>query len=127
AQLKSTMDSKNITIPPASSDLDKSVDVKPLSVPPTQYTYFDPTAPPDGRRITPIVLRMAEGQVDMAVLKILANDFVLERDSDGNVVRVRVGVVSAKDDMKNTEAGKFIKDVKDKLKNKMPGRSRNTA
>jgi hypothetical protein len=125
SQLKSTMDKKDAIIPPANTDVEKPVETTPLPVAPTRLTYFDPTAPPDGRRITPIVLRTFEGQVDMAVLKILANDFVLERDSDGNVVRVRVGVVSAKDDTKNTDAGKFIQDVKGKLKNKMPGK-RNT-
>ena len=42
--------------------------------------YFDPTQPPDRRRITPIILPVVEGQADMAVVKILANDIVLFRD-----------------------------------------------
>ncbi len=128
-QLKSKMDSKNpkdSEIPPLEGPIDKPIENKPVElVSNIKAPLFDPTEPPDGRRITPIVLTMAEGQADMAVVKILSNDFVLERDSEGNVIKVRVGLITPKEDSEKVDATKFLDDVQRKLKRKMPSRRRN--
>ena len=79
---------------------------------------FDPTTPPDGRRIAPVILPVVEGQLDIAVIKVLANDIVLYRDeASQEVTKIRVGVISAKDDSKIEGAGKFLKDIKAFLEN----------
>jgi hypothetical protein len=123
SQLTSQMNAPNAEIEPTSSDLDKPANRKPEPVVANLSNYFDPTPVPDPRRISPVVLRVKEGQVDMVALKILANDFKFDRDSDGNITKIRVGVVTAKDPDKKLDEGKvsnFLKDVKDKLGNKIP-------
>jgi hypothetical protein len=106
----------------------EQVDNAPLALNETNRTnrpYYDPTVPPDGLRITPIVLSVIDGQADMAILKILANDFVFERDaSTGEVTKVRVGVVTAKEDTKIEGASDFLNKMKERFKGKMP-RQRN--
>lgn len=125
-QLTTKMNSKDATIEPPPKELSKPVDTTPLAVRPTSQQYYDPTTPPDGRRITPIVLSVTEGQADMAVVKILANDLFLERDSDGNVIKVRVGVVTAKDPMSEKPDGvkDFVGQVKGRLRGKIPPKRR---
>src|SRR5438270_8599965 len=86
--LTSQMNSPTAEIPAASSDLDKPAVVAPLAVHASDRSYFDPTPVPDPRRISPVVLRVIEGQTDMAVLKILANDFKFDRDSEGNITKI---------------------------------------
>lgn len=118
--IKAKMDSKDAKIDELKADIQNRVDTNPLALVATRENYFDPTQPPDGRRISPIVLTMAEGTADFAALKILANDIKLTRDEDGNVINVTVGVVAAKDDSKIEGAGKFIDDIRRKGNIRIP-------
>src|SRR5262249_57117002 len=87
----------------------------------------DPAPQPDWRGTGPIVAGPTEGQADVVAMKILANDIVLERNNEtGEVTRVRVGVVTAKDPTAKSEgAEKFVNDLARKFKGKMPGKKRN--
>src|SRR4051794_40971522 len=67
---------------------------------PGRNDFFDPTSPPDSRRIAPTILPVAEAEAGIAVVKILANDFILERNESGEVTKVKVGVITAKTDDK---------------------------
>ena len=114
-QLNSAMNNPVADIPPLVGPINDKAVATPLSVDPNGTTYYDPTAMPDPRRVTPVILAMAEGQADMAVVKILANDFQFETDPNtGEISNVRVGVVAAKEpdkkiDPKATE--QFMKDI----------------
>jgi hypothetical protein len=129
AELKRKMDSKEATIDDLGGLIVQPVSSAALVIDSNagKVPFFDATAPPDGRRITPIVLSVTEGQADMAVVKILANDIFLERNSNDEVVRVRVGVVTAKDPMAEKPEGtkKFLDDVRDRLGKKMPRKRKN--
>jgi hypothetical protein len=121
-QLNTQMADKNAKIPDVNRDLETKGSNNPLPLVTTQFLYFDATTVPDGLRITPIVMSVVEGQVDMAVLKILANDFVLERDPNtGEVTKVTVGVIGATDpDTKIEGGGKFVDDMKKRFGRRMP-------
>src|SRR5262245_14900435 len=73
-QLNQDMAKKEATIPPVPEVLQKTGVASALPVTPDNHALFDPTSPPDWRRITPIVMTVAEGQVDTGAVKILAND-----------------------------------------------------
>jgi hypothetical protein len=127
-QLTTQMNAQNgVSIDDVSQTLKEKASSELVAVIPDKHPYYDPTSPPDNRRITPTVLPVVEGDAQMAVVKILANDFVLERDGDGNVTKVRVGVVGAKDPDKKIDegAGDFLKQAARKLKGRMPGKPRN--
>jgi hypothetical protein len=128
-QLNQEMAKKDATIPAPPEEVLKLAKGDPLAAAPSRIPLYDPTTPPDGRRIAPIVLTMREGQVDNIALKILANDFVLERDSEGNVVKVRVGVVTAKDPMaeKPKDAGKFLDDAAKRFRGRIPPKKKSGA
>src|SRR5207247_1200011 len=110
------------SIEPVKEELKKPQSKTPVQLDPSTRAFFDPTTPPDGRRITPVILQVVEGQLDVAVIKILANDIVLTRDeSSGEVTKIRIGVISAKDDTKIEGAGKFLQELANsKFKGKMP-------
>lgn len=121
SQLNTAMASPNAKIDPLDGKITEPASNAPVALSPTQRDYYDPTAPPDSRRITPIVLSVTEGQVDMAVLKLLANDFVIDRDSEGNVLNVRVGVITAKDPSVKVEGGSsFIDGLNKKIRGQIP-------
>jgi hypothetical protein len=123
--LNNKMASKDAKIDEVPKGLVMAADKAPVPLLPTSRQYYDPTIPPDGLRITPIVLSVVEGQADIAVLKILANDFVLERDqSTGEVTKVTVGVVAAKDDSKMEGGSKFYDQIKNKFKNQRQPKQR---
>src|SRR5436305_998344 len=66
SQIKQKIDSKDALIPDLDSRVSQKVHTSPVALASTRENYFDPTQPPDGRRITPIVLTMVEGQADYA-------------------------------------------------------------
>jgi hypothetical protein len=115
SQLTSAMNAPKVDIENVSDGLVKPVDARPVSVDLNRNPYYDPTQPPDTRRTTPIIQRVFEGQADMAVLKILANDFQLEKDpATQEVTKIRVGVVGAKDPnakIDPTQVGNFLKEA----------------
>ncbi len=120
-QLTTAMASPTAAIPVLDGKITEKVTLAPIPLLATTKDYYDPTAPPDSRRITPLVLSVTEGQVEMAVLKLLANDFVIERDTDGNVINVRVGVISAKDPSVKVEGGAdFVKQLGKRIRNMVP-------
>lgn len=122
--LNTTMNGPPGTIDPVAPSIEKPVDSKPIPTVPSQRPYYDPTQPPDPRRLTPIILTLAEGQADMAVVKILANDFELERDPQTNeVTKVKVGLVGAKDTgskIDPKQAQQFLEGVRGRFKEKIP-------
>jgi hypothetical protein len=124
--LKKDMDAPTAVIEPIHKDIAEPQSTNPIQGYVNANPLFDPTIPPDGRRITPIVLSTVEGQADIAIVKIAANDIVLYRDENsGEVTKIRVGVVAAKEDAKMEKgAGNFLKDVEDKLKRKIPAKRR---
>jgi hypothetical protein len=123
--LTAEMNKTDVVIDKGKSDIDKAPDTGRVASVPNTRNWFDPTSPPDARRITPVVLAPFEGQADMAVLKILANDFRMERDSDGKIIKVRVGVIAAKDPDAKIDpnaTNRFLDDVRKKYGtgNKIP-------
>src|SRR5262245_25914686 len=95
-QLKRDMDAQVATIPPIKEEINRPQEHDRVHGYVNSREYFDPTTPPDGRRITPVILTAVEGQADIAIVKIAANDIVLFRDeSTGEVTKIRVGVVAA--------------------------------
>ena len=62
--LNKKMSSKEGTIPAVPNGLLKSAEIAPVPLVATGRSYYDPTIPPDGLRITPIVLSVVEGQVE---------------------------------------------------------------
>ena len=115
AGLTSQINSPNgATIDPVSPDLVKPVTNNLVALQPLSSVLFDPNAPPDGRRLAPVVLRIVEGQADIAVVKIAASDITLEKNGDRTLIKA--GVVSAIDPKeKITGSGKFLTDMKNKL------------
>jgi hypothetical protein len=124
-QLNNDMAKKEAEIPPVKKEIKEPHVKTPVAVQPNQVALFDPTSPPDGRRIAPVILPVVEGQLDVAVIKVLANDIVLTRDETSQeVTKIRVGVVSAKDDTKIEGGGKFLKEMETRFKGKMPAKRR---
>ena len=120
-QLNSDMAKPIAEIAPVNEDLKKEHKKNPVQAVASTVPLFDPTQPPDGRRIAPVILPVVEGQLDVAVIKVLANDIVLYRDETSQeVTKIRVGVISAKDDTKIEGAGKFLDQMKQRFKDKMP-------
>jgi hypothetical protein len=119
--LQSAMNAPTAVIEEVPPGMTKKVVTDQLQATAAGSPYFDPTTPPDWRRITPVVLPVVEGQADIVTLKILANDIVLFRDeATQEVTKIRVGVVTAKDESKiDKGASKFIQDVKGRFKGKM--------
>lgn len=109
-QLNSTMAGPG-KIDPMKGDLKEKADATQVALVPSRTELFDPTQPPDSRRITPVVLSVVEGQVDMAIMKILSNDIKIATDEQGNVTRITVGVITAKDPMQKTEGNAFTDDL----------------
>ncbi|HEX3152125.1 MAG TPA: hypothetical protein VHR66_28895 [Gemmataceae bacterium] len=108
-------------IPPG--EIDKVPETGRIATRPVDRNFFDPTSPPDSRRITPVVLAPNEGQADMTVLKILANDFQMEKDADGKVIKVRVGVVTAKnpdEKIDPTATNRFLEDMRKRYGTHVP-------
>jgi hypothetical protein len=97
-QLTSTMNGPPGDIAPVPKSVGERVDATAIAAVQDRSNFYDPTQPPDTRRTSPVILSLVEGQADMAVLKVLANDLELERDPmTGEVTKVKVGVVGAKD------------------------------
>lgn len=112
ASLRSAMAGPAQPIDPLTGPIVSAVSNQPLAVATTNKPLFDPYAPPDGRRIAPIVERLVEGQVDIAVVKIPGYDIVVDRDNDGNVTNMKIGVVTAKMTKDKPQGvSDFIKDV----------------
>src|SRR5262245_10671847 len=120
ASLTTAMNGQATQIDPVPAPLARPIVLNQVVVEPGKNELFDPTQPPDSRRISPTVLPVVEAQADIAVLKVLANDFVLERNEQGEVTKVRVGVVTARTDDKVEGGGQFLKDVKGRFKGKIP-------
>src|SRR5687767_6294525 len=78
--LQSKMGSPTAEIPPVPDEIKKAPHTGPLALQIANKPYYDPTPIPDSRRIAPNVLTVVEATADVAVVKVLANDFVLERD-----------------------------------------------
>src|SRR5262249_17133075 len=127
ADLTRIMAGKEAAIDPVKKELEEPANKTPVVPVAVANPWFDPTPQPDWRRTAPVVLGATEGQADVVAMKILANDIVLERNSEtGEVTRVRVGVVTAKDPSAKSEgAEKFVNDLARKFKGKMPGKKRN--
>jgi hypothetical protein len=126
-QLTSTMNSSEATIPDVGGVMKEQAITAKIPLEPDNRPFYDPTQPPDSRRITPVILSLVEGQADMAVLKILANDFKLERDpATQEVIKVRVGVVQAKDPGAKIDRGDAADLAKQfaHLRGKIPGKRR---
>jgi hypothetical protein len=123
-QLTAKMNGAPDPIDPVPDTVGQPYKFDPLAVARDRSEYYDPTVPPDPRRITPVILSVVEGQADMAVLKILANDFKLERDPmTQEVIKVKVGVVGAKnpnDKIDPEKAKEFMKSMNQRFKGKIP-------
>src|SRR5262249_9877426 len=63
-ELNNKMASKEATIDQIKDELKKPQSNTPVKPQPGQVAYFDPTSPPDGRRIAPVILPVVEGQLD---------------------------------------------------------------
>jgi hypothetical protein len=120
AELTRQMASPEAKIDPVKPELEKPVSTEIVQLVAGKNPLYDPTPVPDSRRIAPTVLPVVEAQADIAVIKVLANDFVLERNEQGEVTKVRVGVVTARTDEKVEGGGKFLKDVRGRFKGKIP-------
>ncbi|WP_052639856.1 hypothetical protein [Zavarzinella formosa] len=115
SSLTSQINSPNgAAIEPVSPELIKPVTNNQVALQPLSQVLFDPNAPPDGRRLAPVVLRIAEGDAKIAVVKIPASDIFI--DKEGEKTKIRVGVITTKDTKQKVDgAGKFLNQLKSKL------------
>src|SRR5438105_731258 len=64
SQLQQTMNTGPATIEDVSAPLLKEVKADAIPVVPDSRPFYDPTQPPDSRRISPVILTLAQGQAD---------------------------------------------------------------
>ena len=122
------MGSPDAKIEDVSEGLKEKARLELIAAVPDKLPWWDSTSPPDPRRISPTILTPVEGQADIAVVKILANDIQLETDPTTNeVTKIKVGVVGAKDDraINPEDVKKKLDELAKRFRGKMPSQPKN--